>query len=37
MTLPEALQAYARALVMRHRAQFLRFRVVSAANDNGVR
>jgi hypothetical protein len=37
MTLPDALQAYARSLAMRHVGRFLRFAVKNAANDNGVR
>lgn len=35
MTLPDALQAYVRALHCRHVAEFLRWRVRDFANDNG--
>lgn len=34
MTLPEVLQAYARALHCRHVGRCLRYAVVDAANDN---
>jgi len=34
MTLPDALQAYARALEECHLRRFLRIRVCEAANDN---
>lgn len=34
MTLPEVLQAYARALHGRHVGRILRYGVVNAANDN---
>lgn len=34
MTLPEVLQAYARALHCKHVSRVLKFSVVNAANDN---